>query len=100
MAAELRLKLGITVSPRTVRRYMPPTGEPRDRTSSQRWSTFVRNHAHHTLACDLFVTITAAFSGMDESNVRKAFERLLDAGRRPRRGPHQMRHTFASLLLQ
>jgi hypothetical protein len=35
-----------------------------------------------------------------ESNVRKAFNRMLDAAELDRRGPHQMRHTFASLLLQ
>lgn len=61
IAAELLLKLGIRVSPRTVRRYMRTTGRPRGRASSQRWSTFVRNHAEATLACDFFVTITAAF---------------------------------------
>ena len=61
IAAELRLKLGLCVSPRTVRRYMPPGGRPRDRLSSQRWSTFVRNHAGAILACDFFVTITARF---------------------------------------
>jgi hypothetical protein len=32
--------------------------------------------------------------------VRKAFNRILDAAELDRRGPHQMRHTFASLLLQ
>jgi putative transposase len=37
------------------------TGRPRDRASSQRWSTFVRNHAEATRACDFFVTITVAF---------------------------------------
>jgi integrase len=31
--------------------------------------------------------------------VRKAFNRILDAAELRRRGPHQMRHTFASLLL-
>jgi integrase len=36
---------------------------------------------------------------MDESNVRKAFNRMLDAAGLHRRGPHQPRHTFASLLL-
>jgi putative transposase len=61
IAAELRLKLGLCVSPRTVRRYMPPSGRPRDRLLSQRWSTFVRNHADAILACDFFVTVTAAF---------------------------------------
>jgi putative transposase len=61
IAAELRLKLGLCVSPRTVRCYMPRGGRPRDRLSSQRWSTFVRNHASAILACDFFVTITARF---------------------------------------
>ncbi len=61
IAAELQLKLGIRVSPRTVRRYMRTTGRPLGRPSSQRWSTFVRNHAGATLACDFFVAITAAF---------------------------------------
>ena len=36
----------------------------------------------------------------DESNVRKMFNRILDKAGLHRRGPHQMRHTFASLLLQ
>jgi hypothetical protein len=44
IANELLLKLGIRVSPRTVRKYMPknPKGRPR---GDQRWSTFVCNHA-------------------------------------------------------
>ena len=61
IAAELQLKLGIRVSPRTVRRYMRRGGRPRDRQASQRWSTFVRNHAAAMLACDFFVRITATF---------------------------------------
>jgi len=61
IAAELRLKLGLRVSPRTVRRYMPKGGRPRNRLSSQRWSTFVRTHASAMLACDFFVTITVRF---------------------------------------
>jgi putative transposase len=61
IAAELRLKLGLCVSPRTVRRYMPRGGRPRHGVSSQQWSTFVRNHAEAILACDFFVTITATF---------------------------------------
>ena len=31
--------------------------------------------------------------------MRKAFNRMLDRAELRRRGPHQMRHTFASLLL-
>jgi putative transposase len=59
IAAELRLKLGLTVSPRTVRRYMPrrPPVGPR----SQSWATFLRNHAGGVLACDFFVVVTATF---------------------------------------
>jgi putative transposase len=33
----------------------------RPSSSSQTWSTFVRNHARETLACDFFVTVTATF---------------------------------------
>jgi putative transposase len=61
IASELLLKLGIHVSPRTVRRYMPTGRAPGDGTRSQRWSTFVRNHAGAVLACDFFVAITATF---------------------------------------
>ena len=61
IAAELLLKLGLRISPRTVRRYMSRGGRPRDRRPSQPWSTFVRNHASAMLACDFFVTITASF---------------------------------------
>ena len=60
IANELLLKLGIRVSPRTVRKYMPkwPGGQPR---GDQRWSTFVRNHASAILACDFCVVVTATF---------------------------------------
>jgi transposase InsO family protein len=61
IAAELLLKLGIRISPRTVRRYLPPDSEPRRGTSSQGWMTFVRNHAQGILARDFFVAVTACF---------------------------------------
>jgi len=61
IASELLLKMGIRISPRTVRRYMPPDPGPQTRTASQRWMTFVRNHAQGILACDFFVTVTASF---------------------------------------
>ncbi len=61
IAAELLLKLGIRISPRTVRRYLPPDKGPQRGPSSQRWMTFVRNHAQAILACDFFVTVTASF---------------------------------------
>jgi putative transposase len=60
IAPEL-LKVGIRISPRTVRRYMPKDKGPRCCPSSQRWRTFVRNHAEGILACDFFVTVTASF---------------------------------------
>src|SRR5246127_4503914 len=61
IAAELLLKLGIRVSPRTVRRYMPLNTGPRKRLPSQPWMTFVRNHAQAMLASDFFVVVTARF---------------------------------------
>ena len=60
IANELLLKLGIRISSRTVRKYMPnesscgPCGD-------QRWSTFLRNHAGAILACDFFVVVTVTF---------------------------------------
>src|SRR5262249_75379 len=53
IADELLLKLGIRVSPRTVRRYMP-SRPPRPTQGTQAWSTFVRNHARTVLASDFF----------------------------------------------
>jgi putative transposase len=63
IANELWLKLGLRVSPRTVRKYMPTRVErgPGRRVPSQRWRTFVRNHAHAMVACDFCVVITATF---------------------------------------
>ena len=62
IAAELLLKLGIQVSPRTVRRYLPedPKGHLH-KVPTQRWMTFVRNHAKAILACDFFVSVTVHF---------------------------------------
>jgi putative transposase len=60
IAAELLLKLGIRVSPRTVRRYMP-SRPPHQKPGTQTWSTFVRNHARFVLASDFFVVVTATF---------------------------------------
>ncbi|HZM93540.1 MAG TPA: integrase core domain-containing protein [Vicinamibacterales bacterium] len=61
IAAELRVKLGLTVSPRTVRRYMPPRPRGRGGRSTQPWATFLHNHAGAVLACDFFVVVTATF---------------------------------------
>jgi len=63
VAAELWLKLGILVSPRTVRKYWPwgPDDRGGRRTSSQHWVTFVRNQADAIVACDFMVAVTARF---------------------------------------
>ncbi len=60
IADELLLKIGIRISPRTVRRYLPKSPlRPAD--SKQRWMTFVRNHARAIIACEFFVVVTARF---------------------------------------
>jgi putative transposase len=63
IANELLLKLGLRVSPRTVRKYMPERYDrsPSKRAMSQRWATFVRNHAQAIVACDFCVVVTATF---------------------------------------
>jgi transposase InsO family protein len=63
IADELSLKLGIWVSPRTVRKYWPrqPRDPGRRRASSQRWRTFVKNHAQGIVACDFLVAVTVRF---------------------------------------
>jgi len=63
IADGLSLKLGILVSPRTVRAYWPRSTDPRGgrKTSSQHWRTFVRNHAQAIVAADFLVAITAGF---------------------------------------
>jgi hypothetical protein len=57
-ADELLLKLGLRVSPRTVRKYLD-MDRPRRRGTTQRWSTFVRIHAQTIIACGFFVSVTA-----------------------------------------
>ena len=63
IANELLLKLGLRVSPRTIRKYLPkapaaPAGHPR---GDQRWSTFLKNHAQAIVACDFCVVASATF---------------------------------------
>lgn len=61
VASELALKLGIRVSPRTVRAYWPNELRPTQGPRSQRWKTFVRNHAKAVVACDFVIVVTARF---------------------------------------
>ncbi len=63
IANELLLKLGLRVSPRTIRKYLAespttPTGNPH---RDQRWSTFLKNHADAIIACDFCVVASATF---------------------------------------
>ena len=52
------LKLGFVVAQSTVAKYMAKKGGP----SGQSWSTFLRNHAPHIAAMDLFVVPTVGFN--------------------------------------
>src|SRR5499433_3685636 len=63
IANELLLKLGLRVSPRTVRKYLPKHLDHgrHHRMLSQRWRTFIRNHARVMVACDFCVVVTATF---------------------------------------
>ena len=63
IAHELLVKLGIRVSPRTVRKYIPirDDGSPDRRNASHRWATFVRNHAKAVVAADFFNVVTVSF---------------------------------------
>lgn len=61
IANELRLKLGLKLSPRTVGRYLRTLRPRRGGQRTQRWATFVRNHAHAVVACDFFTTVTVRF---------------------------------------
>src|SRR5207302_10580525 len=60
IANELSLKLGIKVSPRTVRAYWPSEILPTiPRLASQSWQTFIRNHSQAIVACDFMVANTS-----------------------------------------
>jgi putative transposase len=63
IANELLLRLGLRVSPRTVRKYLLKRLDcgRGERVPSQRWRTFVRNHAQAIVACDFCVVVTATF---------------------------------------
>jgi len=56
IANERLLKLGLRVSPRTVRKYMPRR-PPRTPRGDQRRSTFLHNHAQAIVACDFCIAV-------------------------------------------
>jgi putative transposase len=91
IANELLVKLGIRISPRTVRKYMPrrPPGRPR---GGLRWSTFLKSHARGILACDFFVAVTATFRMMYvfvviEHGTRRLAHAVWDTGQELLSGP-------------
>jgi putative transposase len=62
IANELLLKLGLRVSPRTIRKYLPKSSVPGSNPRcDQRWSTFLKNHAQVIVACDFCAVATANF---------------------------------------
>jgi hypothetical protein len=62
IANELKLKLGVQISPRTIRKYIDRGTHPDRRPDpGQRWLTFVRSHAQAIVACDFLVVVTARF---------------------------------------
>jgi hypothetical protein len=63
VAEELALKLGISISPRTVRAYWPqaPLRSGPRAARSHHWRTFIRNHAKSVLTCDFFVAVLVHF---------------------------------------
>jgi putative transposase len=61
VANELKLKLGIRVSPRTVHKYLTARGPSRKRDPEQRWLIFVHNHAQAIVVSDFMVVVAARF---------------------------------------
>jgi hypothetical protein len=59
IADELKLKLGIKISPRTVGKCLDLDRPHRG--SGQKWATFVRSHAKAIVACDFLISATATF---------------------------------------
>lgn len=59
IASKARAYLGLRVAAATVRKYLPAGDSRRSRRKSfepsERWSTFIRNHANAILACDFAV---------------------------------------------
>jgi hypothetical protein len=44
-----------------VRKYLNPGNSPERGDPTQRWLTFIRNHAQAIVACDFFTVVTARF---------------------------------------
>jgi hypothetical protein len=88
----LRLKLGLRVSPRPVRKYTPspPDSGPGQRVASQRWRTFMRNHVWGLIASYAYATFPRDIQALSR-RVIGALQRRRDACHRrasSAAGPH------------
>jgi hypothetical protein len=94
IANEMKLKLGIRVSPRRVQRYLVAGGCPgRTLDPSQGWLTFVHNHAQAILASDFLVGVTARFRVLYVLVIMELGSRRRSGGgfcRHSRRKRHQL----------
>jgi hypothetical protein len=77
MDNELLLKLGLRVSPRTVRKYLPSdgVGDPSRRCHSQRGSTFSRNHAKGLVITDITAEVARRTKAM-LARIKRLIQRL------------------------
>ena len=77
IANELLLKLGLRVSPRTVRKYMPSdcVGGPGQPCSSQRWSTFIRNHVKRLVVTGITAEVAQRARAMS-ARIQRIIPRL------------------------
>lgn len=86
IANELRLKLGLRVCPRRVRKYMPTRllPGPGKRVPSQHWRTFVRNHARvliiSGMAADLLTRGVQAMSARMRRCLHRGWGRAIAPG--------------------
>lgn len=72
IANELELKLGLQVSPRTIRKYMPKHLDraPGHRLPAQRWRTFLRNHAWDFIISGVAADLTRGMQAMSARMIR------------------------------
>ncbi len=61
MASELLVKLGISVSTRTIGKYMPKRSGHRGQRADQTSATFLEYHADAIIACDFCTVVTMNF---------------------------------------
>jgi hypothetical protein len=72
LANELRLKLGLRISPRTIRKYMPKhfNRAPGHRMPAQRWRMFLRNHAWDLIVRGVAADLTRGVQAVSARIIR------------------------------